>query len=578
MNIPELLPYPKKLALQPGHASSRRTTRRSLDAFKTAGAYRVTITPKGTALEAADEAGLFYAEQTLKQIDQQFPKGRPCLTIEDWPDYPVRGFYHDVTRGKVPTLETLRELANQCAHYKLNQLQLYIEHTYAFKKHPEVWQGADPLTADEIRELDDHCAALHIDLVPSFSTFGHFYTWIHHKFPELNELERDVSQEPECWWDRMAHYTLDCRNPKSLRLVKEIIREVRPLFRSRYFNICADETFDLGKGRNKAEAERVGVGRLYVDFLKAIMAEVKKVKAIPMFWGDVIGAHPELINEIPAEAIALDWDYSPKVGHSKASLMRKSGRRFYVCPGITGWNNWIPDYANAAKNIGRFARYGQQEGASGLLNTDWGDFGHIQTLGSSLPGMVFGACVSWGTKHNYASIRSLISTKVWGDRSGRLLGILEDAVSSRKASWQIVAFAHEPRFYGMPDTWIDAKTGLPDGLMASPPAKHRRALQRIRTLQKQALPLIRALPCPLLAAELKVGLQGLIAMEEYYLVVRTKALGQTCNLVKPTQATRHLRELAKGLEAVWLRRNKRSELDRILAVLEAAARQCMASV
>lgn len=576
MDTPNLLPLPRKLSLQSGYATSKRTSRKASATPLPPEGYRLVITPRGTTVEATSEAGFFYARQTLRQLDAQFPDARPCLTIEDWPVYPVRGFYHDVTRGKVPTLKTLCELADQCAHYKINHLQLYIEHTYAFKKHPEVWQGADPLTADEIRKLDDYCAARHIDLVPSFSTFGHFYTWIHHKFPELNELERDVSSDGECWWDRMAHYTLDCRNPKSIRLVGEIIREVKPLFRSRYFNICADETFDLGKGRNQAEAERVGVGRLYVDFLKAIMGHVQKAGAIPMFWGDVIGSHPEFLNEIPEDAVALDWDYSPKLSHSKARLMRESRRPFYVCPGIAGWNKWLPDYATSAKNIIRFARLGQQEGAVGLLNTDWGDFGHIHTLGSSLPGMVLGACASWSPgDHDYSAVQPILSRLVWGDRSGRLLSLLEKAVSARRASWQIVAFAHEPRSLSMPSNWFDEKSGMPDGLTASVPAKHRRALEHIRKVEKQAKPLIRALPCRLLAEEISVGLLGLIAMEEYYLVCRAKALGTSCRVVKPAVAARHLRQLAKRLEAVWLRRNKRAELDRILVVLEAAARQCL---
>ena len=38
-----------------------------------------------------------------------------------------------------------------------------------------------PLTAQEIMELDDYCAARHIELVPSLSTFGHMYPYSQHK-------------------------------------------------------------------------------------------------------------------------------------------------------------------------------------------------------------------------------------------------------------------------------------------------------------------------------------------------------------------------------------------------------------
>ena len=281
----DLLIPPRRLRRLAGSVSARTKPRRvaPLVPRPEAGAFEVGIRPDGIELRAADEAGYFYAAQTLTRLRRQFGAKLPALELADWPAFPVRGFYHDVTRGKVPTLKTLLSLAETCAAHRLNHLELYIEHTYAFARHPEVWQGADPLTADEIRALDARCAELHIELVPSFSTFGHFYTWIHNKFPELNELERNVSADPFTWWDRMSHYTLDCRDPRSLELVEEIIREVRPLFRSRHFNICCDETFDLGKGKNRVAAARLGNGRLYVDFLKSIMTVVRDCSAVPLF-------------------------------------------------------------------------------------------------------------------------------------------------------------------------------------------------------------------------------------------------------------------------------------------------------
>ncbi len=115
-----------------------------------------------------------------------------------------------------------------------------------------------------------------------------------------------------------------------------IIAEVRPLFRSKYFNICADEIFDLGKGKNKRLAKRLGEGRLYVDFLKQILAAVRKAGAIPMFWGDIIGKHPKYLKELPCEVVALDWDYSPNLQHSIAPLIAKSGLPFYVCQKTRG--------------------------------------------------------------------------------------------------------------------------------------------------------------------------------------------------------------------------------------------------
>ena len=581
VNHPErviLLPPPKKIRFLKGAVAGARARCVIADIGRPEpDAYRLRIGSGGILIEAADERGLFYGRQTLAQLRSQFSKDSlPCMEIVDWPDYPVRGFYHDIARGKVPTLKTLMALADRCAHYKINQLQLYVEHTYAFKRHPEVWQGADPLTADEIRELDAHCAKLHIDLVPSFSTFGHFYTWIHTKeFQHLNELDRDVSGEPFCWFDRMSHYTLDCQNPGSIALVREIIAEVRPLFRSNYFNLCADETFDLGKGKNKALADKKGKGHLYVGFLKKIIQAVRDNGAIPMFWGDVIGHHPELVGEIPKDAIVLDWDYGADLTSSKAGLMQKSGRTFYICPGVNGWNRWINDYRTAHRNITRFAKLGKKHGASGLLNTDWGDFGHINALGLSYPGLILGGCAAWNTGAaalGETRFEKAVSSYELGDATGRLLGLLREVGGAARARWQHIAFWLQPRAVDMPAEWFYPGTNVPDGLLKNSTA-NARALEKIVRLTPRIEKLL-ASSIPrdsLVSAEIRTGLLGLRVMEEITLILQAR-LGRTrIKAPDSKEVTARLRLLDTRLRREWLRRNKLSEYNRIGEVLTAAA-------
>ena len=572
----DLLPPPKRIRQLGGKTSSSRLTRRLVPTgLKGPDAYGLTVDSSGILLEAENEAGLFYAAQTLAQLRAQFPKALPCLAIEDWPDYPVRGFYHDVTRGKVPKLRTLLQLAETCARYKINHLELYVEHTYAFAKHPEIWQGADPLTREEILALDARCAELHIDLVPSFSTFGHFYTWIRNKFPDLNELGKETSLEPYCWRDRMQHYTLDCGNPRSIELVREIIREVRPLFRSRFFNICADETFDLGNGRNKAWADKVGKGRLYVDFLNKIMATVRELDATPLFWGDVISHHPEVFGEIGEDAIALDWDYSERPDGSRSRLMQKAGRRFYVCPGTSSWEGWLPAFRHGYDNITRFAKHGLTYGATGLLNTDWGDFGHINTLGPTLPGLALGAACGWNTHSaelRPARFSEIASKTIFGDATGKILGLLTDYTSLSKTAWLLICCTYQPHTRNFPEGWFQAETGLPHDIFRHKRVVHEDALKKMRALAPKIEKLLaRCRPeDSLLIPEIHMGLLGAQVMEEFFLNLyeRTGRPGRLS--VDPPETMRRLRELTRQLKVVWHRRNKPSEFYRVEEVLTAA--------
>ena len=115
------------------------------------------------------------------------------------------------------------------AYYKLNQLQLYVEHTYLFSGLSEMWRDETPLTAEEIRELDAYCAKLHIELVPSIATFGHLYMLLSTKsYGDLCEFP-DSWKEPFSFWDRMQHHTVNVSGGRAIELIKAMIEEYMAL-------------------------------------------------------------------------------------------------------------------------------------------------------------------------------------------------------------------------------------------------------------------------------------------------------------------------------------------------------------
>ena len=391
--------------------------------------YTIDVSPERINVSGGGEESFLRAVQTLCQIVNQCGAEIPCLYIEDYPDFPRRGFYHDVTRGRVPQLKTLKWLADKLSNYKINQMQLYMEHTFAFGNIPELWSGKDPLTAEEIKELDKHCRRLHIDLVPSLSTFGHLYELLRLKrFEHLNELDIRASDLPHNLWDRMAHYTIDPQNPESFELIKSMIEEVIPAFSSQFFNICCDETFDLGKGKNLKRAQELGTGRLYVDFVKKVAGVVIDNGKIPMMWGDIVLHYPELIEELPREMIFLNWGYSPDIDSSSTEIFARKGLTQYCCPGLHGWSRFAYDINSASKNIRRMVSHGHSFGAEGILTTDWGDCGHVNLISGSMHGMMLSAALSWN--HNsyeddneFDRAASVIE---WQEMSGRLFKLLRE--------------------------------------------------------------------------------------------------------------------------------------------------------
>ena len=87
-----------------------------------AGWYRITIGEEGEPkVESDDEDGAFNAQITLSKL----PRPLQPMTIEDWPDYPYRGFMLDVVRD-FRSVDEVLQILDLMASWKLNALHFHI--------------------------------------------------------------------------------------------------------------------------------------------------------------------------------------------------------------------------------------------------------------------------------------------------------------------------------------------------------------------------------------------------------------------------------------------------------------------
>ena len=388
--------------------------------------YRLTVANDRIVAEAQDRAGLFYAAVSLAQLARLSGGRLPAALIEDAPDFPVRGVMLDISRDKVPTMDSLFRLTDRLAGLKINQLQLYTEHTFAYRGHADVWRDASPMTPSEIRALDAYCRARCVELVPNQNSFGHLERWL--TLPRYNGLaELPQGGAPLPWGGVHEKPTSLCpTDPRSVDFLAGLYDELLPNFASRLFNVGCDETFDLrGEGRSRELVKRVGEGRVYLDFLKRIHGLVSARGRRMAFWGDIIIRHPELIPELPKDSVALEWGYEadhPFDAHG--ALFEASGVPFYVCPGTSSWNSLAGRTANMLENLRQAAENGLRHGACGFLIADWGDGGHWQPLSVSYAGFAYGAGVSWGLCRNRDMDVGAAVDACWADGfGGALLGL-----------------------------------------------------------------------------------------------------------------------------------------------------------
>jgi hypothetical protein len=382
--------------------------------------YELTITPEQITIEAQSPVGVLYGVYTLAQIVRQRGRELPTLHIEDWPDFTVRGVMLDISRDKVPRMDTIFDLIDMLASWKVNQVQLYTEHTFAYHQHPDVWARASPITGDEILALDRFCCERHIELVPNQNSFGHMHRWlVHDRYAPLSEVHGEFSVP---WGTMSGPFSLCPGDPGSLELVRSLYDELLPHFSSKQFNVGCDETFDLGQGRSKEECERRGVERVYLDFLHKVHQEVAGRGYTMQFWGDIIVHKPDLISELPKDSIALEWGYEADHPFDEhGAMFASSGIPFYVCPGTSSWTSIAGRTDNALANLRSAAENGLKHGATGYLNTDWGDLGHWQVLPVSYIGFAVGAAYSWALEANLdMDVAAVVSTHAFHDPTGNM--------------------------------------------------------------------------------------------------------------------------------------------------------------
>lgn len=345
-------------------------------------------------ITAQGPAGAFYGIQTLRQLIKGSGLSVPCCRIDDTPDFAYRGFYHDISRGRVCRLETLKKIADMLSYFKVNSLQLYVEDAFTFRELEGIATGENALTPEELLEFDQYCYDRFIDLIPSLSTFGHLFTLLQSdRYCDISELGRHEMTR-NYWLERQWHHTVDVYNPKTIQVIGSMLEQYIPLFRSKYFNICCDETLDLCNGKNQGKDK----GEAYFHHLDKLIAIVKAHGKTPMMWGDECMARPEAAKEhVPGDTVILNWCYHKEVSEWIPKFYYDLGLKQIVCPGTACWDNFVEDIDLSTGNISSFVAHAKKYGALGILNTNWGDFGHVCAFNCNLYGALFGAQKSWNT-------------------------------------------------------------------------------------------------------------------------------------------------------------------------------------
>ena len=361
-------------------------------------------------IESNSPQGIFYGIQTLIQMINSTPNKKSInqVVIIDFPLISIRGISDDISRGQAATIENLKKFVKLLSHFKINHYYLvYMQDMFQFRNHPEIGIERGAYSKEEVKELVIFAKMHFVELIPIFQTIGHWENILHNpKYWQYGEFP--------------ASNSLNIANNEIYDLLDEMIGELSEVFRSQYFHIAADESWDVAKFASKDYIEKIGIENAYLNHYRRIYDIVKKhgYKKI-IVYHDILHKYQEVLEGLPKDMIIMYWKYNEKEKHPIIDKLRNFNFQVIVSPSIIDYNRIFPSFKRAQKNITNLISYGYKKGIIGEITSSWGDYKNKEIRENRIYGFILSAEVGWNPTKPISSI------KFWKGLILHLFGIFD---------------------------------------------------------------------------------------------------------------------------------------------------------
>ena len=191
-------------------------------------AYRLSVSNKRIKIEAVTEQGVYWAMQTLRQLERKKGKRSSVAGCEivDWPAFRIRGFMQDVGRSYISMEELKREI-EILSRFKINVFHWHLTENQAWRLESKIFPMLNDsvntirmpgkyYTLEEARDLVDFCKKHQVLLIPEIDMPGHSAAFV-------------------------RAFRHDMQSPEGMKILKLLLDEVCETFDVPYLHIGPDE-------------------------------------------------------------------------------------------------------------------------------------------------------------------------------------------------------------------------------------------------------------------------------------------------------------------------------------------------
>ena len=349
--------------------------------------YNLEINHEQIKIKARDNAGLFYAFNTLSQLIKdaiEFDVNLPVVRVEDYPSLKYRSIHLDI-KHHTEKKDYYFNLIDELASIKINGVIIEFEDKLGYKRRPLI-AAPDSYSIEWWKSLSEYAKERNIQISPLIQGLGHAsFILKHEKYKKL----RDVSD---------SDWAFNPLDPKTYEVQFDLYKDaIEATPYGKYLHVGGDEVRVIDRGEKKGF-------ELNLIWLNKVSNFAKENNRIPIFWDDMYLKHggvwgvtrntnlskedveeiwkknkkqlTEYIDDFPKNCVYMRWNYfHPWAEGNLKTIDWYKENDMKVMGATAGQTRWVlmpQDYSNI-ESIKSFALTSVKKNLDGLLLTLWDD-------------------------------------------------------------------------------------------------------------------------------------------------------------------------------------------------------------
>ena len=395
---PVIIPTVKKLTPRPGAFAIKGDDKAVLASVReeltekgvpdSKEGYVLTVSPRGIAIRARTEVGLFYGKKSVEwMLRNRAGDSLRCCTIEDWPDLRLRGLFLEMNELSPSHMARQCEVLDGLAKLKYNTVLCDFADNLPLSISGD-FNRKETLSRADVEAFKEAAKRNHITIIPYLQVASHAYWMTRHKdWDSLSE------GKPSIPWGSL--YCLS--NPQAQKIVETVVSETCDLFNPKAFHMCMDEMWGCPHGLCPA-CRDVPIAKLVWRHVEPIQKSLFARGIIPIVFQDEFtrtnptrgqSAYVDILDWMDKRTIVDSWEYEL---HPSAIAYREVTER--------GHRAMYMSYGTRLLNAINLPRLAHEVGAIGCVLAYWlhmsSDYSRLQLAGANLPAStIWQSVYSW---------------------------------------------------------------------------------------------------------------------------------------------------------------------------------------